>query len=58
MTDYINLQNTPDPENIHVEAVAFQSNGVELKGNIYKPSRVSDPLPAVIVTGAWTTVKE
>ena len=54
----INLQNTPDPQGIASEAVTFTSNGVELSGLLFKPVDAGGPLPGVIVTGAWTTVKE
>ncbi|MCY3630238.1 MAG: alpha/beta hydrolase [Rhodothermaceae bacterium] len=64
--EFINLQNTPDPSGIETEAVTFTSAGVTLKGILYKPARPrwtkladkSGRFPAVIVTGAWTTVKE
>ncbi len=58
MKNIVNLQNTTTPENITVEAVEFERDGVEIKGNLYKPANASAPLSAVIVTGAWTTVKE
>lgn len=58
MTQIINLQNTPTPNYIATESVSFDSNGIELKGTIYKPSNLEGVVPAVIVTGAWTTVKE
>jgi uncharacterized protein len=40
--------------------VAFQSEGETLVGNLYLPAsyKVGDQLPAVIVTGAWMTIKE
>ncbi|MCQ8186617.1 alpha/beta hydrolase [Parvularcula maris] len=40
--------------------VVFTSNGDRLVGDLYLPDdyREGDKLPAVIVTGAWTTVKE
>ncbi|CAK9039515.1 Uncharacterized protein YcjY [Durusdinium trenchii] len=58
MTQIINLQNTPNPESVATEAVRFNSNGVTLMGTIYKPASLDGAAPAVIVTGAWTTVKE
>ncbi len=58
MTGIINLQNTPNPASITTQAVSFESNGVTLKGTIYKPANLEGKAPAVIVTGAWTTVKE
>ena len=58
MSQIINLQNTADSANIIKESVSFHRNGVVLKGVIYKPANLSGANPAVIVTGAWTTVKE
>ena len=42
------------------QRVEFVFNGVRLVGDLYLPDdfRAGDPIPAVIVTGAWTTVKE
>ncbi len=57
-TKYINLQNTETPENIVVSSVSFDSDGIMLKGTLYSPTGSGGPLPAVVVTGAWTTVKE
>ena len=54
----INLQNTPDPAMVAVERVTFISHGVELKGLLFKPTDATGALPGVVVTGAWTTVKE
>jgi len=54
----INLQNTPTKAGVTSEAVSFDSNGVTLKGTLYKPERAAGALSAAIVTGAWTTVKE
>lgn len=54
----INLQNTPAKAGVTSEAVSFDSNGVTLKGTLYTPEGAGGPLPAAIVTGAWTTVKE
>ena len=58
MTQIINLQNTPNPTSIATESVSFDSNGITLKGVVYKPSNLAGAAPAAIVTGAWTTVKE
>lgn len=58
MTNLINLQNTPTMDSVTVEAVSFDSNGAKLQGLIYKPAKAEGALPAAIVTGAWTTVKE
>lgn len=54
----INLQNTPDLPGVISEPVAFKSNGVCLRGDLYRPAGQGGPLPGVIVAGAWTTVKE
>ena len=54
----INLQHTPNPPGIASEPVTFTSHGVELKGMLFKPADATGALPGVIVTGAWTTVKE
>ncbi len=45
---------------VRVERVTFASDGERMVGNLYLPQDVSskDRLPAVIVTGAWMTVKE
>ncbi|KKB13508.1 hypothetical protein VE25_01780 [Devosia geojensis] len=43
-----------------VERVTFQSGGVQIVGDLYLPEEVGQegPVPAVIVTGAWMTIKE
>ncbi len=43
-----------------VEKVAFTSQGSTIKGNLYLPEADSKVrrYPAIVVTGAWTTVKE
>jgi hypothetical protein len=40
--------------------VTFQSEGETLVGNLYLPTnyKPGDKLPAVVVTGAWMTIKE
>lgn len=40
--------------------VTFQSEGETLVGTLHLPAsyRTGDKLPAVVVTGSWTTVKE
>jgi dienelactone hydrolase len=40
--------------------VVFENNGERLVGDLYLPDnyRSGDKLPAVVVTGAWMTVKE
>ncbi|MEM9597457.1 MAG: alpha/beta hydrolase [Acidobacteriota bacterium] len=54
----INLQNTPDPASVTAESVTLESGDVELKGIVFRPADATGALPGVIVTGAWTTVKE
>ncbi|MEM8932925.1 MAG: alpha/beta fold hydrolase [Acidobacteriota bacterium] len=54
----INLQNTPRIPNVTSRSVAFDSSGVRLVGTLYEPADSTSPRPGVIVTGAWTTVKE
>lgn len=54
----INLQNTPSRKGVDEHTVSFESNGITLKGVLYSPSDRQGTLPAVVVTGAWTTVKE
>ncbi|QFT13218.1 alpha/beta hydrolase [Vibrio sp. THAF190c] len=58
MSNIINLQNTPDKDGVVSQSISFDSNGTTLKGTLYTPDNQSAPLPAVVVTGAWTTVKE
>jgi uncharacterized protein len=43
---------------VRVERVTFSSGGETLVGDLYVPLRPKGPLPAVVVSGAWTTVKE
>lgn len=57
-SNIINLQNTPDPETVTREEVSFDSGGTRLVGVLFKPRDAAEPLPAAVVTGAWTTVKE
>ncbi|MEX0277889.1 MAG: alpha/beta hydrolase [Ruegeria sp.] len=54
----ISLQNMPNRSGVSERAVSFQSNGNALKGKLFSPENAARALPAVIVTGAWTTVKE
>lgn len=54
----VNLQNTPEIKGVRTEAVSFDSQGNSIKGTLFTPEAEGNPLPAVIVTGAWTTVKE
>jgi uncharacterized protein len=43
-----------------INRVTFQSEGVNLVGNLYLPAnyKAGDKLPTVIVSGSWTAVKE
>lgn len=54
----INLQNTPTPASIAVEKVTFASSGLRLRGTIFRPAHATTPMPGVVVTGAWTSIKE
>ncbi len=54
----INLQNTPSLPGVTSRDLYFDSNGVRLKGILYTPTGAAGPFPGVVVTGAWTTVKE
>ena len=55
---HISLQNTPERKGTVSRPVSFFSNGATLQGMLFTPEESEAPLPAVIVTGAWTTVKE
>lgn len=54
----INLQNTPTPSDVVVEGVSFERDRLSLHGTIHRPADAASPIPAVVVTGAWATVKE
>ncbi len=54
----INLRATPDPDGVTSGRVRFDSSGAKLEGVLHTPTNRDGPLPAVVVTGAWTTVKE
>lgn len=58
MTPRITLQNTPNRKGAITRSVSFDSHGNLLQGTLYLPETAATPLPAVVVTGAWTTVKE
>ena len=49
-----------DAEAAQVKKVTFESNNQTLVGVLYLPNQYQegDKLPGVVVTGAWTTVKE
>ena len=54
----INLQNTPTPATVAVEKVTFTNGDTRLRGMIFRPARRDMPSPGVVVTGAWTSIKE
>ncbi|NOD31553.1 alpha/beta hydrolase [Ruegeria atlantica] len=44
---------------VETRPVTFQNEGATLSGTLYLPEeRGSEPLPTVVVTGAWTSVQE
>ena len=44
---------------IETRTVTFQSSGSPISGTLYLPKdHDGSPLPAVVVTGAWTSVQE
>ncbi|MCO7223199.1 alpha/beta hydrolase [Pleionea sp. CnH1-48] len=51
---------TPFADGAVKKSVSFKSNGQTLAGDLYLPDTYKDgqKLPAVIVTGSWTSVKE
>jgi dienelactone hydrolase len=53
----INLQNLPAVPGVVVRDVRFDSGDETLAGTLYTPEG-DGPFPGVVVTGAWTTVKE
>jgi len=54
----LSLQNQTDTDNITRHVVTFDHEGATLKGLLFTPTQSNQPLPGVVVTGAWTTVKE
>ena len=56
----LQLSLADDTEAAQVKQVNFESNNQNLVGNLYLPDdyQEGDKLPGVVVTGAWTTVKE
>ncbi|MEM1247976.1 MAG: alpha/beta fold hydrolase [Acidobacteriota bacterium] len=54
----LNLQNTPDGDSVVRRSVSFPSSGQRLAGTLFLPSERAGRVPGVVVTGAWTTVKE
>jgi fermentation-respiration switch protein FrsA (DUF1100 family) len=44
---------------VRTETVSFDSNGARITGTLFLPEKTDGkPLPAVVVTGAWMTIKE
>lgn len=58
MMPRITLQNTPHRKDVIARPVRFDSHRNTLVGTLYLPEIATPPHPAVVVTGAWTTVKE
>jgi uncharacterized protein len=56
----LQLSLTNNAEAAQVKKVTFESNNQNMVGNLYLPDdyQQGDKLPGVVVTGAWTTVKE
>jgi fermentation-respiration switch protein FrsA (DUF1100 family) len=45
--------------NVRTESISFESNGARIVGTLFLPEKTDGkPLPAIVVTGAWMTVKE
>jgi hypothetical protein len=49
---------TAAPAQVRVERVAFASGGDRIVADLYLPAGAPRPAPALVVTGAWMTVKE
>ena len=45
-------------DGVTAEPVTFLSGGVPLAGVLYRPAAATAALPAVVVTGTWTSVRE
>ncbi|MGB3405056.1 MAG: alpha/beta hydrolase [Microcoleaceae cyanobacterium] len=60
MAAALQLPFATDAEAAQVKDVTFKSNNQTLAGDLYLPDdyQQGDKLPGVVVTGAWTTVKE
>lgn len=54
------MSNTVPELSAGLNHVYFQSENVRLAGNLYLPSdyKIGTKLPAIVVAGSWTTVKE
>jgi uncharacterized protein len=53
-------RNLIQSDGVAAERVTFPSHGCSLIGNLFRPlgSSASSPLPAIVVTGSWLTIKE
>jgi hypothetical protein len=45
-------------DGVIAEAVVFPAHGTPLAGVLYRPGGTAGPLPGVVVTGTWTSVRE
>ncbi|SFO43964.1 hypothetical protein SAMN05660359_03499 [Geodermatophilus obscurus] len=45
-------------DGVTAEAVVFPAHGTPLAGVLYRPGNARGPLPGVVVTGSWTSVRE
>ncbi len=45
-------------DGVMAEAVVLPASGVPLAGVLYRPGNARGPLPGVVVTGTWTSVRE
>ncbi|WNV73735.1 alpha/beta hydrolase [Geodermatophilus sp. DSM 44513] len=45
-------------DGVTAEAVVFPAAGTPLAGVLYRPGDATGPLPGVVVTGTWTSVRE
>ena len=53
------MSSTENLQAVTVEEARFRSADTQLVGNLYQPeSKLGQSLPAVVVVGAWATVKE
>ncbi len=53
------LASTAAVAQVETRTVTFENEGAMLSGTLYLPEeRGSEPLPTVVVTGAWTSVQE
>ncbi len=53
------MESTAAVAQVETRTVTFENEGATLSGTLYLPEeRGSEPLPTVVVTGAWTSVQE